>query len=132
MRKTMALLALGLAAQAPLSGLGAQAPAPETVTVELSNFKFSPSTLTLQHGHTYRLHLVDTVGGGHDFTAPEFFAASAIAPEDQAKVADGKVKLSNKDVVDVTLTPEKAGTYALRCSHLMHSSFGMTGQIVVQ
>jgi len=132
MRKSVAVLAFLLASQWPLAALNAQGGAAETVAVELSSFKFTPSVLTLQHGHTYRLHLVNAAGGGHDFAAPAFFASSAIAPADQAKVAGGKVRLSGKQTVDITLTPQKAGTFPLNCTHFMHTSFGMTGRITVQ
>jgi uncharacterized cupredoxin-like copper-binding protein len=132
MRKTVALLAFLVTIQLPLASLDAQGSAPETVSVELSSFKFTPSSLTLQHGHAYRLHLVNASGGGHDFSAPGFFAASAIAPADHGKVSGGRVRLSGKQAVDITLTPERAGVYPLSCTHFMHTSFGMTGQITVQ
>lgn len=132
MRKSIVCLALVMTLQAPLSALPAQAPGPETVTVTLSSFKFTPNEIALQHGRTYRLHLVNASGGGHDFTAPDFFAASAIAPADRALVTDGKVRLSGKATVDVLVTPEKPGVYALRCSHFMHSSMGMSGHLTVQ
>lgn len=132
MRKPIAAFALLLAWQAPVAKLAAQTAAPEIVSVELSNFKFSPSDLTLQQGRTYRLHLVNAAGGAHDFTAPEFFAASNIAAGDRALVAGGKVKLAGHQSVDITLTPAKSGTFALHCSHFMHSGMGMSGQIVVQ
>lgn len=131
MRKLTIGLVL-LATQLPSGELRAQPAVPETVTVELSNFKFSPREISLQRGHAYRLHLVNAAGGGHDFSAPAFFAASAIAPEDRGKIADGKVKLSGNQAVDITLTPRTAGTYPLTCTHFMHSGFGMKGQITVQ
>jgi uncharacterized cupredoxin-like copper-binding protein len=132
MRKSVAVLAILLATQVPLSALNAQGGAAETVSVELSSFKFTPSVLRLQHGHAYRLHLSNASSGGHDFSAPGFFAASAIAPEDRGKVTGGKVKLSGHQAVDITLTPQKAGSYAVTCTHFMHSGFGMKGQITVQ
>jgi len=42
------------------------------------------------------------------------------------------VKLAGHQSVDITLTPAKSGTFALHCSHFMHSGMGMSGQIVVQ
>jgi uncharacterized cupredoxin-like copper-binding protein len=131
MRPSLAALTFLLATQTPLAGLSAQGSA-ETISVELSSFKFAPSTLTLQHGHAYRLHLVNAASGGHDFAAPAFFAASTIAPGDQGKVAGGKVRLSGKQTIDIVLTPQRAGTYSLTCTHFMHSTFGMKGQIIVR
>ena len=115
-----------------VSAAGAQGAGQQVVSVVLSSFKFSPDSLTLQHGRTYRLHLANTSGGGHDFTAPEFFASSQIAPADRAKVVDGKVKLSGGQSLDIDLTPEKPGTYPLHCSHFMHSGMGMKGRITVE
>jgi plastocyanin len=131
MRVPVAVFALLAASQTPFAPLAAQPASPEVVTVQLSNFKFSPSDLALQHGHAYRLHLVNTAGGGHDFSAPEFFAASLVAPADQAKVAGGKIRLAGRQSVDVTLTPLTAGTYRLTCTHFLHNSMGMKGRIVV-
>jgi len=131
MRKSIVCLALFVTAQAPVGRLPAQPSGLETVTVTLSNFKFTPNAIVLQHGRSYRLHLVNASGGGHDFTAPGFFAASAIAPPDRAMVTDGKIRLAGKASVDVTLTPEKPGVYALHCSHFMHSGMGMNGHVTV-
>src|SRR6185503_14921185 len=82
MHKWFAALAALLASQVPLWPSVAQRPAPEVVSVQLSNFKFSPSELTLHRGRAYRFHLVNTAGGGHDFSAPGLFAASTVAPGD--------------------------------------------------
>lgn len=102
------------------------------VTIELSSFKFTPATETLEHGTAYRLHLVNTSSGGHDFVAKEFFAGSTIAPEDRAKVKGGSVDVDGGESVDIRLIPGKPGSYKLHCSHFMHSTFGMTGTITVQ
>jgi uncharacterized cupredoxin-like copper-binding protein len=109
----------------------AQGPA-QAVTVELSNFKFTPGTLTLTHGRPYVLHFVNSASGGHDFVAKEFFAASIIAPEDRAKVTNGEVELSGGESTDIHLVANSPGTYKSHCSHFMHSSFGMTGKVVVE
>ena len=110
----------------------AQGTPPQVLTVEMSNFKFTPATLTLMHGRPYVLHFVNSASGGHDFVAKEFFAASTIAPEDRAKVKNGEVELSGGESADIHLVANTAGTYKSHCSHFMHSSFGMTGTVVVQ
>jgi uncharacterized cupredoxin-like copper-binding protein len=132
MRKPITAVAILLASYAPIGTLAAQGAQPQVVSVELSSFKFAPAEVALRHGQAYRLHLVNTSGGGHDFAAPEFFAASSIAPKDRGLVVAGKVKLAGKQSVDIVLTPEKAGTYALRCTHFLHSGMGMNGRITVQ
>jgi uncharacterized cupredoxin-like copper-binding protein len=125
----VALAALSLTAHSAVNAQGAE---PQVVSIELSSFKFTPDSLTFQHGRAYRLHLVNASGGGHDFTAPEFFASSVIAPANRSEVVGGKVRLAGKQSVDVVLTPEKPGTYELHCSHFLHSGMGMKGQITVQ
>ena len=46
-------------------------------TVELSNFKFAPANVQLPAGVPVVLHLNNVAGGGHNFSAPEFFAAAS-------------------------------------------------------
>lgn len=117
-------------------GLGLAAPAvaqPQaaTVAVTMSNFKFEPNALQLRAGVPTVLHLVNSAGGGHNFTAPQFFAAARLAPASQALVHGGTVEVPKHSAVDVELVPA-AGQYPLKCSHTLHSSFGMKGTIVVR
>jgi uncharacterized cupredoxin-like copper-binding protein len=125
------ILALGIA---PLLAGAAFAQGATTISVSLTNFKFTPATITLKSGTTYTLHLVNNGGSAHDFAAPEFFKASTVAPADKSKIDsdDGDVDLDSGQAVDITVTPTKPGTYKLICTHFMHQTFGMTGQIVVQ
>jgi uncharacterized cupredoxin-like copper-binding protein len=104
----------------------------QSVTVELSNFRFTPSVIALRRGVRYRLHLANNAAGGHDFVARDFFANSDIAPTDRAKVVGGKVDLGSGESVDIMLTPTRTGTYDLHCSHFMHAVFGMKGKIEVR
>jgi uncharacterized cupredoxin-like copper-binding protein len=124
---------LALAFLLPPSGAAAQAPdwsqAPR-VEVRLSSFDFTPSTLHLRSGRPVVLHLVNTGSGGHDFTAPAFFAAAQVRPHDRPMTAGGSVELRGRQSLDVALIP-KAGNYALKCSHAFHKAFGMAGRIVV-
>lgn len=135
MRRLM--LSLMLAGALGASTMGhAQAPAEasvQVVTVKLSSFRFTPSTLTLRRGTVYQLRLSNTSSGGHDFVAKEFFAASTVAPEDRAKLGrDGGVDVDSGETVTLRVVPNRPGMYKLHCSHFMHSTFGMTGTIVVQ
>lgn len=129
--KSLRLLATAL----PLA-FGASVPAvsqtqPATVTVAMSNFKFEPSALQLRAGVPTVLHLVNTAGGGHSFTAPRFFAAARVAPASQPLIHDGMVEVPKHSAVDVELVPA-AGQYPLKCSHTLHSAFGMKGTITVR
>jgi plastocyanin len=104
----------------------------QSLTIELSNFKFNPPTVTLERGTPYKLHFVNDAGGGHDFAAKQFFAASEVAPDDAAKVNGGSIKLDGHESADVKLIPMQAGTFKVRCTHFMHSAFGMTGTVIVR
>ena len=115
----------------PLIALAAPAAAqPEAATVEirLSHFDFTPSTIRLHAGQPVVLHLVNTAHGGHNFAAPQFFAAASGV---SGPVSHGKVELSGNQTVDVRLTPAR-GHYHLRCTHTMHTAFGMSGDIDVE
>jgi uncharacterized cupredoxin-like copper-binding protein len=101
------------------------------VTVEMSNFKFAPTDIQLRAGVPVVLHLTNAAKGGHNFSAPEFFAAAKLDPQSAALVRGGKIEVPSKGSVDIALTPA-AGEYSLKCTHTLHSSFGMKGRITVQ
>ena len=102
------------------------------IEIVLDSFKYVPNRIVLQHGETYVLHFTNTSSGGHDFVARTFFAAARVDPRDAGKVADGEIELGSGKSVDIRLTaPAAGGSYKVHCSHFMHSTFGMTGDIVV-
>jgi len=105
--------------------------APETLTVTLSSYAFAPDSITLRAGVPVRLHLVNSADKGHSFSAPEFFAAASVAPADQSKVENGEVEVDPGQSVDLSVTPARAGTYSLDCSHFLHAIMGMRGHIAV-
>lgn len=111
----------------------AQAPAqeagPMVVEIQLRNYAFTPSTVHLRRGVPVVLRLVDA-GGSHSFSAPELFAASTLDPTTAALIRDGKVEV-REGGVELRLTPNTTGSYAFRCTHFMHSAFGMKGTVIV-
>jgi uncharacterized cupredoxin-like copper-binding protein len=106
-----------------------QGQAVETLTIRLSNFAFTPQQFQLRVGVPVRLHLVNDADGGHSFSAPAFFAASAYPSG--APPRDGTVEVAGSASADITLVPHAAGTYKVECTHFLHGLFGMTGTIVV-
>jgi len=72
---------------------GAMAQTATPVTITLTDYAFTPGTLELKAGSAYQLHFVNSGSKDHNFSAPEFFAAAQIAPDDQAKAAKGQVGL---------------------------------------
>lgn len=117
----------GLVSSQPARGPAA---APEVIAVRMSNFAYDPDPLRLRAGVPVRLRFVNESGGGHDFAAPAFFAASAFAPG-VVPPPDGKLEVAARSTAELTLTPRVPGTYEVRCTHFLHSLFGMTGTIVV-
>lgn len=96
---------------------------PPRVDIVLANFSFTPAALHLKAGQPVTLHFVNQGSGGHNFSAPEFFRAAGAVP-------GGKVDLAKGESRDVMLTP-RAGHYDVRCTHFLHTSFGMKGTIDV-
>jgi plastocyanin len=133
----MRRLILTLAAIAAVLGGGAAAAArtdwsqAARLTVTLSSFDFTPSTIRLRAGAPIVLRLVNSGSGGHNFAAPAFFAASLIDPASAPSVRRGAVELRGRQSVELRLVPA-AGRYRLRCTHFLHPALGMTGEIVVE
>jgi uncharacterized cupredoxin-like copper-binding protein len=123
----VAVIAFVISSLAP-----AAAQTAEPINVSLTDYAFAPSTLSLKTGVTYRLHLANSGSKDHSFSAPQFFAASQIAADDQAKIKKGEVAIDSGQAVDITITPGPAGSYALTCTHFMHNMMGMHGTITVQ
>ncbi len=124
------VLIFALALLLPIGGASAQTASPIAIT--LIDYAFSPGTLELKQGISYRIHFINNGSKSHNFTAPEFFANSQIAPEDMAKVKNGTVELDIGQSADTTVIPGRAGTYAFVCTHFMHKMMGMHGTIAVQ
>jgi uncharacterized cupredoxin-like copper-binding protein len=124
------LAALALAGAVAVAGVAfAQ---PTVINIQLSEYKFAPMQLTLEHGQAYVLHLTNTGGKAHDLSAKAFFQTVALAPGSAAKIKDGGVDLDEGESADVALTPQKPGTYEMHCTHPFHSMLGMKGRIVVR
>ena len=101
------------------------------VQVQVSSYRFTPSTVRLKAGHAYALNLVNAASKHHTFTAPEFFATVKVAAGDAAKIAEGEVELDPHQSVTVHLTPS-AGQYKLVCTMFGHALLGMKGTIKVE
>jgi plastocyanin len=117
----------------PLVSIGAaMAQSATPISITMTNYAFNPSALTLKAGVTYQLHFINGGSKDHNFSAPEFFAASQVAAEDQAKIEKGLVALARGQSVDITVTPGTSGRFAVECTHFMHKTMGMHGSILVQ
>ena len=98
--------------------------------MELTNFEFEPDEIHLKAGEPILLRLENSADNGHNFTAPEFFAAAKVHRDSAAHLKSGKVDVPANSFVEISLTPA-AGEYKLKCTHTLHSAMGMTGKILV-
>ncbi len=109
----------------------------ETVTVALSEFRFTPQELEFRKGAAYRLRLENRGKLSHTFDAAEFFAAIAVQ-----KVRSGgsetalpyikSIVVARGEETELYFVAVTPGTYDLECSVLFHDDFGMTGKIVIR
>jgi len=121
-----ALAALALSALAA----GATAAEPERVTVVMTEYTFKPDHVVFQHGHRYRLHLQNSGGELHEFTAAAFFKTAKIENPDAMNADRTDVVLQPHESKDIILTPNRKGTFALVCAD--HDWEGMIGTITVK
>lgn len=125
------LVALALAAMtAPLApGTGAAAPA-QTVTVRLVDDRFIPDHLRFRRGETYRLVLENHGHELHEFSAPQFMKAIAIADPQVLAAGGNEVVLQPGETKELSFTARDPGHYGLTCAD--HDWDGMTGDITVE
>lgn len=100
---------------------------PAQIIVQVWSFGFAPRPLHLAAGKPVTLIFINQSGGGHNFTAREFFAASTISA---GAAPGGKVALVGHETKSITLIP-RSGSYEVHCSHFLHAAMGMTNQIIV-
>jgi plastocyanin len=108
----------------------ARAEEERTVSVRLSSFAFEPKNLVLKVGVPVHLRLLNDSDGGHNFSAPDFFAASTLQPGSLVPT-DGEVEVGPHQMVEVVLVPRAPGSYRITCTHFLHSVFGMHGNVEV-
>jgi uncharacterized cupredoxin-like copper-binding protein len=104
--------------------------APQDVTVMLSEYRFSPDHLVFRRGVPYRLILENRGKELHEFTAPAFFHAVALAAPEILVPGGGEVVLGPGERKALEFVAADAGHYSLSCAD--HDWAGMTGDIVVE
>jgi uncharacterized cupredoxin-like copper-binding protein len=99
---------------------GAAVPAGELTVVGTDDFRFNPSTITVQAGEP--LEVTFQNGGEilHDFTVQQGLSKPVNILEDGGKSGSA------------TVTFGKAGSYKFYCSQPGHDQLGMHGTITVQ
>src|ERR1700686_4789551 len=76
----------------------------QDIQITLSNFSFNPNMVRLQRNMVYAIHLVNSASRGHSFSAPDLFAALTVAPEDRAKIVNGRIEIPAGQSVDITVS----------------------------
>jgi uncharacterized cupredoxin-like copper-binding protein len=100
------------------------------VTVVASEYRFSPAKLTFKRGVTYRLHIENHGKELHEFHAPAFFKAVALADPAVLNADRTEILVPPGAAKDLIFVAKKAGHYRLICSD--HDWTGMTGAITVK
>jgi uncharacterized cupredoxin-like copper-binding protein len=109
----------------------------ETVTVKLSEHKFTPSTLTFKTGIPYKLQIKNVGSMKHYFVSEDFFKTIATR---KIQSSDGEMKAPYFTAieifpgreVDLYFVPVKKGRYSLVCTVPGHAELGMAGTIIVE
>ena len=107
------------------------------MTVRLSEYAFSPASLTFSKGTPTRLKIVNGGSATHFFVSQGFFKAIAARAlkTPSGETAHPYVKsiaVGPGESKVLTFVPLKTGVYTLDCTAPFHDSFGMTGAIRIQ
>ncbi len=115
----------------------AEWPRAETLTVVLSEFAFSPGTLTFRAGTPYRLRIENGGNSTHFFVSDGFF--KAIAPGrlitrsgETPQPTHKSIRLAPAEAKDHQILPVRTGAYEQECTAPLHAVFGMRGTILIR
>jgi len=108
----------------------------QELTIELSEFGFTPKELTLTAGQPYVLKVVNVGEVKHEFTAEDFFGSVAFRKAEDASgefkaPAPREVEVFAGAEIELYLIPTQPGTYDLVCEIEGHFEAGMFGTITV-
>ncbi len=106
------------------------------MTIELSEFAFTPNDIPLKAGQPYIVTVVNKGAVKHEFTAGDFFGSVAFRKAEDASAefkapAPHEVEVFAGKTIELYLIPTKAGTYKLVCEIKGHLEAGMFGTITV-
>ena len=92
-------------------------PAPNEATITMKEMAFVQSEITVKAGQPVTLRLVNRDGYAHAFDIDEF---------------DIHTSLAANETAELSLTPEKPGSYPFYCSSPGHEMAGMVGTFIVE
>jgi uncharacterized cupredoxin-like copper-binding protein len=103
---------------------------PETVAVDLVDYRFVPDHLVFRRGIAYRLHLANKGGEQHEFTAPEFQKSIEIENPEVVGTYGTEIVLQPGEQKDLEFMAPQPGTFKLIGSD--RDWAGMVGEITVE
>jgi uncharacterized cupredoxin-like copper-binding protein len=109
----------------------------KNVTVSMDEYDFMPSSLSLESGTPYHLHIENAGGKSHTFSSASFFKTIAAR---RLTTRAGTVEtpfiqelvVAPGQAADLEFVALEPGDYPLVCNEPLHEIFGMTGAIHVQ
>jgi uncharacterized cupredoxin-like copper-binding protein len=108
----------------------AEAPAWATVTLVMSEYRFTPAQLHFRQGARYCLVLENRGKELHEFTAPVFLGQIAIANPEIFASGSKDIALRGRERKELRFVAAKRGRYRFICAD--HDWAGMVGEIVVE
>lgn len=110
--------------------------AAEKLTVELTEFAFTPKEITLTSGRPYELKVLNVGAVKHEFTAEKFFGSIAFRKAEDASgefkaPAPHEIEVFSGKEIEVYLIPTQPGVYDLVCEIEGHFEAGMFSTITV-
>ena len=110
----------------------------KTISISLTEYAFSPSTLVLQEGIPYKLEIMNKGTKKHYFVSEGFF--KAIATRKLQSNTDGEIKAPYFSAIevfpgrslDLYFIPVQKGNYDSQCTIVGHAEKGMVGQIRIE
>jgi len=109
----------------------------QTVSMELSEFSYTPDTLTFRRGQPYALELTNTGSVAHRFVARTFFRSIAVKGIRYADAEAGypileAVSLQPQETKTLYFVPVIQGDFHLACDQPLHATLGMAGRLVIE
>lgn len=109
----------------------------QTIKVGMDEYDYVPSSISLQAGQPYRLHIENTGGKSHTFSSEPFFksiAARRLTTKEGTVDAPfiKELVVASRQAADLDFVAPSPGDYPLVCNEPLHEIFGMTGAIHVR
>jgi uncharacterized cupredoxin-like copper-binding protein len=109
----------------------------QTVSLGMNEYDYVPSSLNLEAGKPYRLHIENTGSKSHTFSSEPFFKSIAAR---RLTTKEGTVEapfiqelvVGPGQAADLEFVAPVPGNYPLVCNEPLHEVFGMSGTIHVR